>query len=326
MCSPIRIAQARSRAYTLLGQLFLKGLTPELRCTMEALSLFGPFPIESSDDETWAAAYQTTFGLNVLPFASVFLEPDGQLGGWVSNQVIHAYRTNGFDGVQSEPDHIGLELSFLAHLTMKETLALEMGHKDAAAHIHHEQRHFLDGHLLGWLPALVNSIRQENIDFFATVADVALDLVVDHRTDLGPSKGITFTPPLLSQDLLANPKTGLREVAHYLAHHARSGVYLSRQTIQQLGRVHRLPGGFGNRALMLTNVLRAAVRYQAIPAFMAQLQALIDFWQTTYEALSKQQIPGMASPVAHWQSRLATTRQYLDQLELASLTASDEGT
>lgn len=307
--TPASVALARSRAYALLGRLFLDGLTPEHLEAVAALAVFQPVLPEAQDEDTRAAAYQTTFGLNVMPFAGVFLAPDGQLGGAVGAEVTEAYRQVGFTDPRAEPEHIGVELAFLAHLTR---------HDHTLIH----QRHFLDAHLLGWLPALVMSIRQEEDPFFTRAAEVALDVVLDHRAALGPPEPEAFVPPPPPPPLLDNPKTGLREVAAYLTHHAQCGLFLSRRTIRQLGRAHRLPGGFGNRALLMTNLLRAAVRYQALPALLDHLRALVDTWAAAYTALQAQEVPGTAEPVACWQARLAATRRQLDTLQSASMAGS----
>jgi len=50
------------------------------------------------------------------------------------------------------PDHIGIELAFMAHLAGREALAWEMGNVDAAQTYLQRQEAFLRDHLLAWLP------------------------------------------------------------------------------------------------------------------------------------------------------------------------------
>jgi hypothetical protein len=174
------------------------------------------------------------------------------------------------------------------------------------------QRRFLDGHLLRWLPAVAQAIRQQEQPFYVVLADLTLELALDHRADLGedmladlPRFELPATPMPLDQDT-----TGLKEIASFLLTPPYSGLYLGRDDIGRLGAQERLPRGFGERLNMLTNLLRSAAEYDSLPALLAQLQDLTGQWEAAYAGLPS----SMAAIATVWLERIAATRHLLNRL------------
>src|SRR5690606_13805690 len=106
------------------------------------------------------------------------------------------------------------------------------------------QQFFLQSHLLRWAPACLLAIQQQANPFFAELAQVTLELLLAHADALAriATAPLSFLPP--PQNILANEKTGFKEIAHFLLLPALSGIYLSRDNIAQLGRQFDLPRGF----------------------------------------------------------------------------------
>ena len=195
----------------------------------------------------------------MFPFASTFLEADGHPGGWVSDVSIRAYVEAGFPIPDSgeSGDHMGVQLLFLSFLCNQEKLGSKLSRM--------QQRQFLDTSVLTWLPAFLAAVQAERHPFFNTLAQMALEVVVDHRDAL--SNGLAGKPPfeLPQPELdLEDPKTSLRDIAKHLLNAGHSGVFISRDVLRGWSRSGQLPAGFGARQTMLNNLLRSSVDYDGL--------------------------------------------------------------
>jgi hypothetical protein len=91
-----RVAVAYSRLYELLRDLFLCGLTADLltqAATIDELRVTLP-PVFDADEN--AALFQSTFGFNVFPYQSLFLDPAFLLGGAESAAIRQFYAAAGY--------------------------------------------------------------------------------------------------------------------------------------------------------------------------------------------------------------------------------------
>jgi TorA maturation chaperone TorD len=284
--SASQMALARSRLYSLLGRIHLKGVEEEDLDRVHAIpDLATVIPDPFQPDEA-AADHQHLFGFNVFPFESIFLDVSGLLGGDVTDGVVASYQAAGFGGWETSEgaDHIGHELSFVGSLCGAEHDAWEDGLPAVARRMAGLQAEFLDRHLLRWLPPLALAIRAHDHPFYTAMVDLTLELATDHWGGAAGNSKVIFELPALP-DLLEDEKTGLKEIAAYLLVPAYSGLYLSRDHIGRLARRHRLPRGFGGRQNMLLNLLRSAASYEGTGAILAALQVLADGWAGKYEEM-----------------------------------------
>jgi len=308
--TPQEIALANSRAYHLVSQVMLFGMSDDLQQVITRIPEFQV--IEPQTTGEWKADHYAVFGMNVFPFETVFLTEDGLLGGAVSDSVAHAYYEAGFRPDDSETvDHIGNELGLMAFLCDAEATAYEDDVVQAIYHATHLQRQFLDNHLLCWLPSLVIAIHQHGDERFSVIADLILDLAFKHRQALeddtmNPTQSLVLptVPHILESD-----ETGLKEIAEFLLTPVYTGFYLSRDDIVRIGSHFQLPRGFGKRQQMLTNLLNTAVEYSAMDALMELLQDEINLRQKFYI----QRVPDKRFSNA-WISRLNETTQFLQMI------------
>jgi len=341
MCDQ-QVAQARSYAYRLFSRLFLNGLTadlypyvqavPELKAALPGAGsdIVGANPVSSAPSDAGptaplhadqeAAAHYYLLGYNVFPFQSIFLDPQSLLGGPVTDSVLAFYRRVGFGVTFSaeSADHAGVELALLAFLCGAEADAWRDGLVQEALRMQHWQRRFLDEHLLRWLLPLVFAIHQQQQPFYSALAELTLELALDHRSALGGSAEqdvVGFLPPV--PDLLNNEQAGLREIVDYLLTPVFSGLFLSRDDVTRLARRQRLPRGFGTRGQMLTNLLRTAADYESLDRVLTDLQALLEHWRASYAAYLDL-APPVSTIASHWLERLAVTQGLLERLSLAA--------
>ena len=318
--TPVQHTLARSRAYDLFGQLFLGGITDAVRPAVAAIDELADVLPSHADADEAAAMHYRLFGLIVPPYASLFLDGEARLAGPVAGQVRRWYEQVGFrgDGSDEEPDHLGVELRFLALLTGAEADALRDGNDADVEHLHRFQRHLVDGHLLWWLPGLVHAVRQHEQPFYAHLATLTFDLVLDHRAALSDSI-VPERPPLPEPGLdLDDPRTGLKDIARFLTIPARCGLYLSRDAITRLGRQDDLPRGFGSRVQMLTNLLRSAAEFDRMDALLHRLTTEVDAWRAMYHDLQVTDVPGTARIVAAWTAQLDVTDRILRRMRTAT--------
>lgn len=328
-------AKARSYAYHLLGKLFLEGLSEktlehvrEIESLAATLDGFADGKSTGTsgtavDLDEAAADYQHTFGFNVFPFQSTFLDKTARAGGRETERVTDFYREASFPVVETaeSPDHIGVELNFLGFLSKLEHEADDEGAERARSYA----RRFLDEHLLRWLPALLLALRDHGQPFFTALAELTLETTLDQRRALqdasgrGAEEGTAAICPFELPEppgLLDDPKTGLRDIAEYLLVPAHTGMFLSRDGIRALSRRENLPAGFGNRGIMMKNLLRSAADYDGLQEVTATLQEFVAenrrFWRGFSDGSSpRPQIARM------WLDRLDRTEEVLGRIRRA---------
>jgi TorA maturation chaperone TorD len=302
-------ALARSRLYGLLARLLVRGVD---RSQLGQLAQLGWAPTHDGNEaallDRLAAEHHQTFGLGVFPYAGVFLDPTASAGA-------HADRARSyFDKAGFRPkldeltaDHLGIALAFLAFVTGAQADALEDDRPTIAAALDPLLAEFLDACVLSYLPALVCAVEP---GFWATILHETLALIAEHRAALpGP-----ITPVHMPEagDLLADPSTGLRQIAEHLLTPAASGMFATRTDIAAWGRQQQLPRGFGSRLLMLDNLLRSAVEYGQLGSLIA---ALDDHLAQRDHALAQLADACALEPaVAPWRATLARTRTLLARL------------
>ena len=110
------------------------------------------------------------------------------LMGDVTVWVTQSYRDAGFEDIYPEagpPDHIGVELRFLALLCFRESEALSSGDEAVATRYREHQCNFIERHLMAWVPALAEKlIAQSRAPFYTAVARMTLQLVELAHADL----------------------------------------------------------------------------------------------------------------------------------------------
>ena len=329
--SPAQLAQARSHSYRLFSQLYLQGITAVTLPTLQQLPELAAHLPQPFDPDTSAASHVDLFQHNIFPYESFFLSDAGLLGGRDTAVVQQHYQQRGYSAASSgtEADHLGNQLGFLAFLTAAEADAWADNLPHEAARLRTHQQQFLHSHLLRWAIPCLLAIQQQPDPFFATVAQLTLDLLLQDYEDLAEtvcpefSEGAVpppnFLPP--TQNILANEKTGFKQIAHHLVAPALSGIVLSRSTIAQLARQHNLPRGFGGREQMLLNLLRTAVQYDTLPPLLTALQKTCQTWQSSYQQLA-QSHPQAGPFLQPWQERTKLTEKIVAEL-LASTPTVD---
>ena len=297
---------AQSRGFSLLGDLFLHGLTPSARLAWvqvpEATGL-----VCALSEEGAAEAHTRALHLDLAPFESAFCSEDGLVGGV---DDVRALRVRcGLDPAGEAVDHVGTELRWMGFLTGAAADAERDG--VAVGPVLDLEREVLDRHLLRWLPGFTASLRAQADapPLFVWASGMALELAVNRRVSLGGV--ITEWALPAAVPVLEDPRAGLRRIAEHLALPSQAGGVLCRSTLVQIGRQFDLPAGFGTRADLLEGLLRSAAHYGRVPQLCEALDAQVVAWNGVWATLDA---AGLAALSAPWHTRIAETRSLLGRL------------
>jgi len=247
-----------------------------------------------------AEVHTDLFAFQLYPFASVFLNADGMLGGEARDRVGGFWRALGAK-VPSEPDHLAILLAGYASLHEQEA--------DASGDAHTRARHartaFLAEHLSSWLPAWLGTLERlsegrADRSFYRAWGNL-LGRVIEEDRQAAPSTA-PVALHLRAAPALSDPrKEGAEAFLRGILAPAVSGMILVRDDLARCARESDLGLRVGERAFVLRSLL-------------SQGPATVLRWLAT--EVHRQAPPPEAEGVAteHWRMRGTATRRLLDVL------------
>lgn len=314
-------ARARSRAYSLLARLAGSGASSarELEWASAHAGMASAIASYEGDLDALAADHQHVFGFSCPPFESALLDPRGHLGNETSDRVQRTLASAGIaEGPGGEPpDHLAAQLYALALLSGAEADA----HGDAEAAIadrmRAQARQLLDTHLLRWLPMYATTVRRTKRPWPIALVHTIEEVALEHRAglDTADDAGLAFELPPVDISL-DDGATGLAEIARVLATPARAGALLSRDDAARLGRESDTPRGFGDRATLIENLLRAGAQLGSLDELLSALVTLLRGAQAELGEDRLSDIPlALRAP---WRARIDETCALLARVSEAS--------
>ncbi|MBX2819971.1 MAG: molecular chaperone TorD family protein [Rhodothermaceae bacterium] len=318
----------RQRAYAFLAKTFAEGLSPAVLEMAKELPILVVVLPEEYDQDQASAEHQDLFGFNVLPYAGVYLNEDGQLGGRIHLDLNSWY--NAFEFMPSNdsgvPDHITTQLEFLAFLSGLDVKTHESSATDLMnVTILHKQGEFLGTQVVTWIFPFLMALKAQKNPFYSEVAALTEALVISHCIEMGIRRDSVFALPAMEEDILSNKQTGLKDIATFLCRPALSGIYLTRKDIKRIAGSLEIPTGFGDRIQTLSNTLRSAVTFDTLPSLINELRERVLFFKRGYEGLCESTNEGLNQVIKQWILRTEGTLKILDDLDvqLAKLTQTD---
>lgn len=130
--------------------------------------------------EPEAGAYTDLFLLNLYPYASVHLGAEGMLGGEARDRVAGFWRALGMTP-PAEPDHLGALLGLLGAVVERQA---EEDDPARGALLARARSALVWEHLLPWVPALLDRVREEGDAYYRGWADLLRDLLAEERDAL----------------------------------------------------------------------------------------------------------------------------------------------
>ena len=306
--------QARAHAYELLAQIFLEGVRPRhLEFVEEIPRLKEALPRSEAgevDLEALALDEQEIFGLNVFPYADVFLSAPSLVEGDASDSASRFFlqAANVGGGTGESAGHLGSQLRFLARAVAaggSPTLSAKTGE---------QSRQFLDEHLLPWLPALTFALEDLEHPFYRELGGLTLELAGEHRASLrGEGVPWQLAP---APELLDSPRTGLAEIVDFLLTPAWSGIYLNRRDLVGLAQELQVPRGFGSRPQMWRRLLENAASHARFRDVLSWLRYRTALWEARYQAWGEDGGEPAMRVTEVWRERIRATARLLDRLKL----------
>ncbi|WP_261815492.1 molecular chaperone TorD [Vibrio gallicus] len=118
-----------------------------------------------------------------LPYASIYLDESKLLNGKPAQDMAELMQNKGIavDNNFNEPaDHLAIELDFLGNMIIRSNELEQEAHLETAFT---EQKHFIDNHLLSWIPQFSENCTQfDSFGFYAAVAELLVNFCeLDNR-------------------------------------------------------------------------------------------------------------------------------------------------
>ncbi|GMV05101.1 MAG: hypothetical protein AMXMBFR53_13810 [Gemmatimonadota bacterium] len=253
-----------------------------------------------------ASEHTTLFLLNLYPYASVHLGPDGMLGGEARDRVAGFWRAVGLTP-PAEPDHLGALLGLLAALEEREDDAPGEAERALVAQA---RSALLREHLLPWVPAFLARVEELGGTFHEAWARLLREALAEEaRREDGREAPVAPLPLHLREaEHLPDPRIGDESAGEAflraLLAPVRSGMILARHDLARAGRELGLGVRMGERAY----VLRALLAQDA-PRTLAWLAG-----EARRQEAVLRSLPNDAEITAFWQDRAHAAAALLDEL------------
>lgn len=303
----------RAGLYRLLAELFVDAPDPqllELADTVPALA-----GLASGD---LRRRYTRVFVLNAYPFGSVYLSPDGSVGGehaGFTRGVLDALGLSVEDGLA--PDHVSALFGALSALLEREAAAGPGVHAERARHA---QRILLAEHLLPWVPHFLDAVERLDDGLYAAAAAASRALLRDHARTLfqgrRPGADAATDAPASDtaggsdgRDRAGGPAWRSPSIAAFggepepdaqdtllagLTRPARCGFFLARADVTAIAAALELPLRFGGRRFMLESLAQAAAQAGAgeplsgaLTRFAGERRKVLDAWCASLPQLAR---------------------------------------
>lgn len=260
------------------------------------------------------SAYAELFVFQLAPYASIYLGPEGWMGGEARERIAGFWRAVGRTP-PAEPDHIGVLLGLYASLGEEQGLAAGPGAALAAE----ARRALLHEHIAPWVFAYLDHVEELALDGYRRWAELLREILVQ---EVEPREPAAVLPAHLRvAPGLADPRAeGGPAFLDALLAPVRSGVILTRAALGKVARELGLGLRAGERRFALEGLLGqdAQVTLGALAALAAR------------EELAHRRRAALLGETARFLARRAgNTARLLDELAAESaggMPASDAGT
>ncbi len=159
-----RLTELRAAAQELLTDGLLSGhpYSPQMQALLESLAALDPV----GDERPLVNEYNRLFMVRpqAPPHETVYMDSEGQFRGMLTAELETTYRQVGLTvspTLNELPDHIAVELEFMAYLCLKESEAQQDGSSTTdALRWRGLQAAFVKGHLARWFPLFARRLKE----------------------------------------------------------------------------------------------------------------------------------------------------------------------
>lgn len=204
---PVVVAESRSNVYRLLSVLYLKEVTPEFLAILKSKKFIGPLNDLGVDIEKVLCDVSEEKLVDTLAqeYAALFIVPGGippyesvrlkgllcQEPAWQVKEFYKSYGLNVKEDSKIFPDHLGMELEFMAYLTDKESKAWKDNDEKALTKWCNLQKDFFSNHLDKWVFGFLGDLdRCAFHPFYQEVSKVTRGFLEVEREDIGTDSAV----------------------------------------------------------------------------------------------------------------------------------------
>ncbi|MFL6228761.1 MAG: molecular chaperone [Pyrinomonadaceae bacterium] len=245
--------------------------------------------------------YTETFVFQLYPYASVYLGPEGMLGGEARDRVAGFWRALELSP-PAEVDHLAVMLALYARLC-----ELEAGAKDTRARAgwHAARKAYLWEHLLSWLPAYLSKLDETGTPFYRRWGALLSDALAAEASAVGRQESLPLA--LREAPGLSDPRAGSTEdFLRSLVAPARGGMVLVRADFSRAARELGAGTRLGERRFMLQTLFEQDAR-----ATLGWLAAEAARWAGRHER-GRETFGGVARA---WAAKAEAAARLLHELE-----------
>ncbi|MDH3255009.1 MAG: molecular chaperone TorD family protein [Acidobacteriota bacterium] len=249
----------------------------EHRCVADLLELGSP---------PGASTYSEVFLFQLYPYASVYLGPEGMLGGDARDRIAGFWRVLD-ETPPRECDHLALMLSLYARLC---ELRENADDDKTEAFWSHARRAFFWEHMASWLPVFLNKLEQIADDYYGRWGRLLRQVIVAEAESLTAQE--TLSLHLREAPAFEDPRErGGETFLESLLVPVRSGMILVRSDLERAAGELELGRRVGERKFVLKALLAQdadatfewlegeAVGWEGLHrARVATFEAISDFW------------------------------------------------
>ncbi|HEU5160808.1 MAG TPA: molecular chaperone TorD family protein [Streptosporangiaceae bacterium] len=241
-----------------------------------------------------AESHTEAFVLQLVPYASVYLGPEGMLGGAARDRIAGFWRALRLTP-PAEPDHLAALLGLYASLVERERDESEPARSRMWRHA---RRTLLAEHLITWVPAYASAMVSLGSTYHAGWAKLLNEALASEAGDLGALDGTAHL-----RDIPALPSPETDGFVRALLAPARSGLIITRDDLARCARMTGLGLRVGERAF----ALRSLIDQDPVAAYDwlagAAATSRREYHATTW--------PVPAAAARHWLSRARATHAAL---------------
>lgn len=249
-----------------------------------------------------AAAYSSLFEIELPPYASVYVGPEGLVGGVAQDRVAGFWRAL-HQTLPAEPDHLGSLLGLAAALAEAESAEVDSA---SARLLRRSRAALLWEHLLPWVPPFLGRVEEVADGFYGAWARLLADTL---RAELSQAGCLDALPRHLAEaPPLPDPRVeGAGPFLDGLMAPVRSGLILLRRDLARA-------------AADLGLALRAGERRSALEALLTERPGAVLEWLAeearTRAAGHDARFAEVPTIKDHWVSRATATADLMESLTL----------
>lgn len=259
----------------------------------------GELGLPSAEPTELASVYTDVFLLNVYPYGTTFTDPSGELNGPDAQRIAALYETRGYRPPElnavGAPDHLGLCLGFLAHLSdtncLQDTSRL----------------------LLEWAPICCLAVEREPSahSFYRALAlrtrETLLTACAARNTQHDDPQSEIY-------NLQFKEEVSLRDIARFFLAPAKCGMFLSRSRLGQMAKESGMRLPFGSRFDVAEMLFASAGEAGQIESLIDALKSEVEAWASEYRAWAEKH-PAWRPFAEAWLARTADSTRTLAEMK-----------